>query len=90
MSTKAEKMTLAFTSEHAAAVRQAVETGGYATSSEVVREAMRLWLERKARRRVVEERLGQLWDEGIASGPGVPMTTEEVMAYIHKRAGKKV
>lgn len=39
---KAEKLSLAFTLEHAAAIREAVETDDYATNSEVVREAMRL------------------------------------------------
>lgn len=36
-----EKMSIALTPEMAALVREAVETGEYATSSEMVREALR-------------------------------------------------
>jgi len=42
-----EKMSIALTPEIAASVRMAVESGDYASSSEVIREALREW---KARR----------------------------------------
>lgn len=87
--TKAEKLSLAFTPEHAAAIRQAVETGGYATNSEVVREAMRLWTARQARRKARDEALGRLWDEGLVSGPGEELTSEEVLARVQQRAKAK-
>lgn len=89
MATKAEKLSLAFTAEHAAAIREAVETGDYATSSEVVRDAMRLWTAHQARKKAADEVLGRLWDEGIASGPGVALTAEEVLARIQQRAKTK-
>ena len=38
-----EKMSLALTSQQAALMREAVSTGAYATTSEIVREAMRDW-----------------------------------------------
>ena len=38
-----EKMSVALTPEMAAAVRDAVASGEYASASEVVREALRLW-----------------------------------------------
>jgi antitoxin ParD1/3/4 len=55
------KMSVSLTDEHAAMIEQAVRSGDYGSSSEVVREALREW---KAKRR-----LGQLWDEGLGSGP---------------------
>lgn len=78
MNTKAEKLSLAFTPEHAAAVREAVQSGDYASNSEVVREAMRLWLERNARKRIAAERIGALWDEGIASGWAGELTADDI------------
>jgi antitoxin ParD1/3/4 len=56
----AEKLSIALTPEMVALLRDAVETGDYASVSEVVREALRDW---KAKRL-----FGQLWDEGLASG----------------------
>jgi antitoxin ParD1/3/4 len=64
-----EKLSVAVTAEQAAMVREAVETGEYATAGEVVGEALRLWqAERQARAREVEE-LRRLWREGVESGP---------------------
>ena len=64
-----EKVSVALTAEQAAMVRQAVETGEYASVSEVIREALRLWkAEQQARASEVEE-LRRLWREGIESGP---------------------
>ncbi|MBN8738640.1 MAG: hypothetical protein BGP24_11985 [Lysobacterales bacterium 69-70] len=85
MATKSEKLSLAFTAEHAAAIREAVESGDYATSSEVVREAMRLWTERQAQKRAAMERLGKLWDEGIASGSAGVMDIGSVIERAKKR-----
>ena len=64
-----EKLSVAVTAEQAAMVRDAVETGEYATAGEVVGEALRLWqAERQARAREVKE-LRRLWWEGVESGP---------------------
>jgi len=59
-----EKLSISLTDEHAHLLQEAVESGDYASSSEVIREALREW---KARRL-----LGRMWDEGIASGPADP------------------
>jgi antitoxin ParD1/3/4 len=64
-----EKLSVAVTAKQAAMVREAVETGEYATAGEVVGEALRLWqAERQARAREAEE-LRRLWREGVESGP---------------------
>lgn len=66
-----EKLSIAVTPEMAALMREVVEAGEYASTSEVVRDALRDWrLRRDERARALEE-LGRLWDEGIASGPTV-------------------
>lgn len=68
----------------AATVRAAVSSGEYASSSEVIREALRDWkLKRSLRQQRIEE-LGQLWDEG-SSGPGRLGDIEEIKAEARRR-----
>lgn len=65
----AGKISISITDEHAAIVQEAVRSGAYASSSEVIREALMEW---RAKRVV-----GELWDEGLASGrcdPDLTMT----------------
>jgi antitoxin ParD1/3/4 len=59
-----EKVSIALTTELANRVRAAVKSGDYASSSEVIRDALRDWCDRQDER----DRLRRLWDEGIASG----------------------
>ena len=86
MTSKVVKLSVAFTSEHVAAMKDAVAAGAYASQSEVVRDAMRLWTAREARRRAREEVLGKLWDEGVASGSGVEMTPDQVLAHMQSNS----
>lgn len=55
-----EKISVSLTDEHAELLHEAVKSGDYASSSEVVREALREWKTRRL--------LGRMWDEGIAGG----------------------
>lgn len=71
----AGKISISITDEHAAVLQEAVGSGAYATSSEVVREALREWQARRV--------VGELWDAGVASGPCEPGTT---MADIKREA----
>jgi len=64
------KISVALTPEMVDLVNQAVESGEYATSSEVIREALREWKQRRNLPHHERGRLQQLWAEGIASGPG--------------------
>ncbi|MGA7713732.1 MAG: type II toxin-antitoxin system ParD family antitoxin [Rhizomicrobium sp.] len=64
------KMSVAVTPEMAALIAQAVENGEYATSSEVVREALREWNLRRSLLQQEREHMQKLWAEGLASGPG--------------------
>jgi antitoxin ParD1/3/4 len=54
------KVTISLTEEHMHLLDDAVASGDYATTSEVIREALRDWRAKRL--------LGQLWDEGLASG----------------------
>jgi antitoxin ParD1/3/4 len=65
-----EKLSIALTAEMAEVVRQCVESGEYASSSEIIREALRDW---KLKRSLQQNELAQLrglWHAGLASGPG--------------------
>ena len=83
-----EKLSVAVTAEMAATMREVVEAGEYASTSEVVREALRDWKFRRMQRERGIEELGRLWDEGIASGPSVD--GEEAFARIKNKLDAKL
>lgn len=86
-----ERITVTVPAEMAATLRSTVEGGEYATTSEIVREALRDWSKvRDADRRELEE-LRELIRQGDESGPSIP--AEEVYAELRAmiediRAGK--
>jgi antitoxin ParD1/3/4 len=63
-----ERLSIALPTPMADAVRRAVESGEYASTSEVIREALRLWESRRQLRERDLEVLRRRWDEGKASG----------------------
>ena len=75
-----QKVSIALTGEQVASLKAAVSSGEYATTSEIVREALRDWQFKRELRREEVERLRQLWDEGKASGPARPFDIERVIA----------
>ena len=66
-----EKVSVAVTTHQAALLREAVKTGAYATTSEIVREAVRDWEAKWEARQADAKHLRELWDEGKASGDPV-------------------
>lgn len=64
-----EKVSVALTSEQVATLRAAVDAGEYATTSEIVREAVRDWQMKRKLQREDLKTLRRLWDGGKASGP---------------------
>jgi antitoxin ParD1/3/4 len=79
-----EKVSIAIPTEMLETVKGAVSSGQYASTSEVVREALREWELRQPLRRAEIERLRKAWDEGIASGVAVPLNFEDI-----KRRGRE-
>src|SRR5260370_16100739 len=67
------KVSVALTGEQIAALKAAVEAGEYATTSEIVREAIRDWQFKRELRQEDLKRLRRLWNEGVASGPAKPL-----------------
>ena len=68
-----QKVSIALTGEQIGALRAAVETGEYATTSEIVREAIRDWQFKRELRQQDLKRLRELWDQGKASGAATPV-----------------
>jgi antitoxin ParD1/3/4 len=62
------KVSVALTGEQVSALKAAVEAGEYATTSEIVREAVRDWQLKRELHQEDIKRLRQIWDAGIASG----------------------
>ena len=65
-----EKLSIALTPEMATVVRQCVESGEYASSSEVIREALRDWKQKRDFKQIEIEELRRLWQAGLESGNG--------------------
>jgi antitoxin ParD1/3/4 len=78
-----DKRSITLSAELATAVDAAVETGEYASASEVVRDALRLWKERRDLYGYSLEELRGLIQEGIDSGPSED--AEIVMARLRAK-----
>jgi antitoxin ParD1/3/4 len=61
---KLERITVTMPAEMAAKMRAAVEAGEYATTSEIVREALREWNDHQERRQIALKKLRALVAEG--------------------------
>ena len=69
-----EKISIALPPEMVAVLRQAVETGEYASSSEVVRDALRDWTQKRSLRQQGIDELRQVWRQAMEDKtPGVPI-----------------
>ena len=75
-----EKLSIAVTPEMEALMREVVEAGEYASTSEVVRAALRDWEYRRKQRDQAIQELRLLIQEGIDSGPSVD--GEQAMAQL--------
>lgn len=84
-----ERLSIALPAPMAENVRQAVEAGEYASTSEVIRDALRLWESRRQLRERDVEILRQRWDVGKASGIAGPLDMKAIIADERAKHGKK-
>lgn len=70
-----ERMTITVPSEMAAILRQSVDGGEYASTSEVVREALREWMRRRDTDRRDLDALREAIRLGDESGSSIPAET---------------
>jgi antitoxin ParD1/3/4 len=81
---KVEKISIALPPEMVALVRQAVETGEYASSSEVVRDALHDWTQKRSLRQQGIDELRQVWRQAMEDKtPGVPVN--EVLNRLERK-----
>lgn len=78
-----ERMTIAMPAEMAETLRQTVAGGEYASTSEVVREALRDWTRNRDTERRDLEALRDAIKTGLESGPPIP--AEDVFAKLRAR-----
>jgi antitoxin ParD1/3/4 len=80
-----QKVSIALTGEQIGALKAAIETGEYATTSEIIREAIRDWQFKRELRQEDLKRLRQLWDDGKASGVATPVDFESARREARQR-----
>lgn len=73
-----QKVSIALTGEQLSTLKAAVASGEYATTSEIVREALRDWQFKRELRQEEVEHLRRMWDEGKASGPAVSLNFNDL------------
>jgi antitoxin ParD1/3/4 len=83
-----EKITIALTKEIADNVRKAVTAGEYASTSEVIREALRDWQLKRATREEQINEVRRLWQDGIESGSAGPLNMAAIKREARKAKGK--
>ncbi|MGO4439108.1 ribbon-helix-helix domain-containing protein [Rhizobium sp. RAF56] len=81
-----EKISVSMTPEQADLLKDAVNSGAYASSSEVIREAMRDWSAKWETRKGDMERLRALWAEGKASGAATPVDFDDALDEARREA----
>ena len=69
----------------AAEVTSAVQRGEYASESDAVLGAVAEWRVQRVAETIGVEELRRLWHEGVDSGPGRSMSTEEIKAEARRR-----
>ena len=80
-----QKVSVALTPEMLAMLKEAVESGEYTSTSEVIRDALRAWKARRAAHEMEVEALRNLWNEGIASGAGRFSSIDDIKAAARRR-----
>jgi antitoxin ParD1/3/4 len=84
--TSMRTLTVSLTPHQAATMQNAIDNGGYASNSEIVRDALRLWEQREEIRRMEMARLKKAYDEGMASGEGREVDADALLAELKAEA----
>jgi len=82
-------LTVSLTPHQAAKMQSAIESGGYASNSEIVRDALRLWEQREEVRQMELARLKKAYDEGMASGEGRTVDADTLLAELKAESRKR-
>jgi antitoxin ParD1/3/4 len=77
------KVSVALTPEMIGMMKEAVDAGDYTSTSEVVRDALRVWKTRRAAHDAGIEDLRRLWREGLESG--APIDGDALFERLHQK-----
>ena len=83
-----EKITIALTKDIAADVRAAVDRGEYASTSEVIRDALRDWKLKRATQQEQIKEIRRMWKAGIESGSAGPLDMKAIKREAHQQKAK--
>jgi antitoxin ParD1/3/4 len=81
-----QKVNIALTPEFMDLLKEAVDTGEYASASEVIRDALRQWKQRRGMQDLGVRELRRVWDAGVASGPGRFKSINDIKKEAKRRA----
>lgn len=87
-----ERLTITLTAEMASDVRGAVEAGDYASSSEVIREALREWRDKRAARERALDEMREFIAVGlrdVAEGRVVDFDAEDIIRRGRELSAKR-
>lgn len=83
-----QKVSVALTGQQLMTLKTAVDSGEYATTSEIIREALRDWQRKRELHGEDVQRLRQLWSEGKQSGSAVAADLGKVRQKARQRLEK--
>ena len=86
---KIQKISVSLPLEMTNLINDAVISGDYASTSEVIREALRDWKQKRFIQLQNIEEIKQLWQEGLESGSGQFKNIEEIRQEARKRLEKQ-
>jgi antitoxin ParD1/3/4 len=86
---KVQKISISLPLEMNTLINDAVISGDYASTSEVVRDALRDWKQKRLIQSQQIEEIRQLWQEGLQSGLGIRKNIEEIKQEARKRMESK-
>jgi antitoxin ParD1/3/4 len=75
-------LTISLSQQQIARLQQAVASGSYASNSEVMRDALRLWEQRQELRELEINRLKRAYDDGMASGEARTVNADTLLAEL--------
>ena len=86
---KIQKISVSLPLEMTNLINDAVISGDYASTSEVIREALRDWKQKRLIQLQNIDEIKQLWHEGLESGSGQFKNIEEIKQEARKRLEKQ-
>ena len=79
--TSIAKISIALPEEMVAEVRDAVDSGLYSSSSEVIREALRVWIRERNLNKAALDQMRRVWEQALADS-GEPVSTLDVFGRL--------